>query len=203
MEKDLDTLKIDYDHTVQYIFHLSDIRFKLLGLLPVATGIAFSFTDIDTAPINSLIVGILGLLVSIGVLFYDQRNSEIYDSLISRARALERKMGLVQSKPSETLGGTFTNRPTRGRKLFGFVLMWHDRGLALIYAAVIWVWLFIVIASSITLLGIDYGWLYWGLIGFSMVMALILYLNLIYLNKGPKRGNDQEVEQREAKSMEP
>ncbi len=192
MEKKLEKFKIDYDNTVKYIFHLSDIRFKLLGLLPIATGIAFSFTNPESSPVNSLILGTLGLMVTLGILFYDQRNSQIYDGLMSRAKEIEKKMELEKIKPNEQFGGTFRNRPKRGRKLFGAILMWHDRGLAIIYSTVIWVWLFIIITSSISILGINKEGFNRGLIGLSIVISLILYYNLINLDKKSGEINNNE-----------
>ncbi|MCB9354237.1 MAG: hypothetical protein H6575_06690 [Lewinellaceae bacterium] len=83
--------KIDYENTLKYIFHLSDIRFKLLGLVPFATGIAFSFSEEKGIPVNSFVIGFLGLIVTVGIIFYDQRNTEIYNGLIGRAKDLEKR----------------------------------------------------------------------------------------------------------------
>ncbi len=183
MEKEeLEKRRLDYDYTVQYIFHLSDIRFKLLGLLPIATGVAFSFSNPESSPINSLILGILGFLATIGILFYDQRNTEIYDELVRRAREMEKAMELEKVRENEKFGGTFINRPKRGRKFLGVFTMWHDRGLAIIYSSVIWVWLFIIISSCVKLFEIHHPIIYWILIPISIIISITTYLNLIYLD---------------------
>ena len=193
MEKgEFEKIKIDYDNTVAYIFHLSDIRFKLLGMLPIATGITFALTN-TTESINSLVLGVLGLLVTIGILFYDQRNTEIYDGLIGKARRLERKMKIEKSQMSECYGGTFKNRSERGRKFLGIFQMWHDKALAIIYATVIWVWLFIIISSCIKIFEIQMGILYWFLISLSILIPIIVYLNLIYLDKKNRKPDIESI----------
>jgi hypothetical protein len=33
-------IRLDYERTAQYFFHLADVRFRLLALLPVVSGTA-------------------------------------------------------------------------------------------------------------------------------------------------------------------
>lgn len=174
--------KIDYENTLKYIFHLSDIRFKLLGLVPFAAGIAFSFSEEKGIPVNSFVIGLLGLIVTIGIVFYDQRNTEIYNGLIERAKDLEKQMLLESANETEKNGGIFTNRKCRGRKLLGQFTMWHDKGLSLVYSVVLWVWMYIVVASSIKLLNQaeNLGWL--GLV-IPTLVALFIYSSLVKLDK--------------------
>ncbi|MCB0576201.1 MAG: hypothetical protein KDC61_16720 [Saprospiraceae bacterium] len=182
--------KIDYENTLKYIFHLSDIRFKLLGLVPFATGIAFSFSEEKGIPVNSFVIGFLGLIVTVGIIFYDQRNTEIYNGLIGRAKDLEKKMLLECANENEEHGGTFTNRAIRSRKLFGRFSMWHDKGLSLVYSVVLWVWMYIVVASSIKLANKE-GDFEWFGIAIPTLIALIMYFSLMKLDKENQAGNDK------------
>ncbi|NER17644.1 hypothetical protein [Spongiivirga citrea] len=179
----LDKLKMDYQYTVNYIFRLSDIRFKLLGLLPLATGIAFAFIDENQSPVTSLILGVFGFLITIGILFYDLRNTEIYNQLIHRAKALEQQIDFPKAQANETNGGIFGNRSSRNIKFLGLFSIWHDKALAIIYSTVCWVWLFVVFASSLSLLHINIL-IYTPLsLGLAAFLALILYRHLIDLDK--------------------
>ena len=44
-------------------------------------------------------------------------------------------------------GGAFLDRPGRSLKLFGKILMWHDRGLAIIYAAALGGWCYLLVSA--------------------------------------------------------
>jgi hypothetical protein len=84
-----------------------------------------------------------------GILVYDLRNSQLYGAAIHRAKVLEERMGLLRSNPerSELRGGLFSERPYRLR-LAG-VSIWHDRGLAFVYAAATTGWLYVLSAAAI------------------------------------------------------
>lgn len=172
-------LKIEYDYTVKYIFYLGNTRFTLLGFLPFATGVAFSFSNPESNPINSLIIGILGLITSIGVLFYDQRNTEIYNDLIGRAKMLEAEMYLTKNE------GTFQNRSKRIRRLFDRFEIWHDKGLAFIYSIVLWTWMFIVFAAVTRLLSFEYR-NYLLELCVSTILAYIWYKEILRLDSQGK-----------------
>jgi hypothetical protein len=76
MEKD-DLRKLDYDKAIEYVKQLTDIRFKLLALVPIATGAALKFASIKEDPMAGLFLGLLGFFVTMGIIFYDQRNKKI------------------------------------------------------------------------------------------------------------------------------
>lgn len=90
-----------------------------------------------------MVIGGLGFLATLGVVYYDQRNSELYNALISRARFLERELGFERNPNVwRAGGGQFNERPERGRRLLGLFTLGHDTGLALIYAGALGGWLF-------------------------------------------------------------
>jgi hypothetical protein len=147
-----DSVWADYRETLASFRQLADIRFKLLALLPPISGVAiglisFDLTAFREAPGPRLIVGLLGLVVTLGLTFYDVRNSQLYAGLASRARALESRLNLQE--------GQFSSRPKRTLKFLGWITIWHDRGLALVYGSVLGGWMFPVVCGLLWLLGVD------------------------------------------------
>lgn len=150
--------EIEYGQVNDNLRALADIRFKLLALIPPLSGVAiFLLTQAavvkkETAaapPTESdltlvLLLSLMGFLATFGLTAYDQRNSELYDALMKRARALEKRLNLI--------GGQIGTRPARGRHFLGLLLMWHDLGLSLIYGSVLGAWFFPAVYSALRLL---------------------------------------------------
>ena len=108
-EKDSYDAKVlkDYEEVWNSFRMLADIRFKLLALVPTVSAVAFVF--ITSQGLHShpdAIVGLSagGLLVTLGIAVYNQRNSQLMSALFSRGCALEKKLNLP-------LGGQFNHRP--------------------------------------------------------------------------------------------
>ena len=110
---------------------MADVRFKLLAFLPTLGGIAvFVLSGVGLqageSPIPAtperlvvvLLVSLLGFLATLGITLYDQRNSELYNALIHRAKYLETQFGVPGApgglKPV-TSGGQFNERPQKSR----------------------------------------------------------------------------------------
>ena len=155
-------LELEYSQVNENFRMLAEIRFKLLAFVPALGGVAVfvlskigdstKATCFDHAMV--LLLGTLGFLVTLGITFYDQRNSELYNALSDRAKYLEEQLKLphAEKKSSKDLsGGQFRERPRRGRKLVGLILMGHDTGLALIYGPVIGAWFFPIVFSVLNL----------------------------------------------------
>lgn len=123
-----------YDQICSQYRALADTRFKLLGLLPAASVIAWTqlFKDeITKRPFVGLAIALLGLVVSIGIQIYDQRNNALYNDLISRGRKIEEELG-VQT-------GMF-----RGRCKPNSEVINHGIGIGLIYWSVLFGWVVFV-----------------------------------------------------------
>jgi hypothetical protein len=137
------SLRTEYAEVNNNFRMLADIRFKLLALVPALGGAAnfvlsgFALAQGAPSPPYSLvfIIGVMGFLTTLGITLYDQRNSELYNGLISRAKYLEEILALPQT-------GQFRERPRRGRRLFGLLPMGHDIGLSMIYGPVLGAWAF-------------------------------------------------------------
>ncbi len=158
-----ESLRLDYEQTTELFRMLADIRFKLLAFVPTLTGVAVSLLAGDkVGKGTALAVGILGFIVTLGIVLYELRNSLFYDLSISRAARLEGQLKFPRftklrgdlNKP----GGVFTERPPGkepafgpgeqdplSQKFLGIIQVKHDIGLALIYGASLGGWTFIVI----------------------------------------------------------
>jgi hypothetical protein len=119
---------------------LTEVRFKLLGLVP-AVSVAVVITLLSRnrpgeglSPVARSGIAILGFVVTCGLFIYDKRNSELYDDLISRGRKIEEELGIQT--------GQFL-----GRLRTSHVLIQHDIALGLIYAAAALAWVFAMVAS--------------------------------------------------------
>ena len=141
----------DYKVTVDVWHQYVDARFRLLQLVPLASGVGVALVGERLSYVSALISA--GALISLlGVVMYDLRNSVLHDAAVHRAKALERQIGFDHltgvHKPGEARG-VFSDRPHGRIKFFGIVA-WHDRALALIYSTAAAAWTAILIASLIT-----------------------------------------------------
>jgi hypothetical protein len=115
---------------------LTDIRFKLLAFLPIATAAAAALKG-DSLGIGSFALSLFGLTVTIGLVTYNTRNDQLYDELVGRAASIERSLGLPD--------GAFANRPRPWLTIRFFDVNWtidHRTGIGIIYGASIALWLF-------------------------------------------------------------
>jgi hypothetical protein len=109
---------------------LTDIRFKLLALLPLATGVA----SLTKVAVDNPVLSVFAAAVTIGLWVYDQRNNQHYDELVGQAAFLERSL--------EFYGGPFDARPRPWWQIAPFGLMVEHRWpIDLIYGASLTVWL--------------------------------------------------------------
>jgi hypothetical protein len=133
----------DYEQTVAGIWSLTDIRFKLLAFVPTLSGAAIALlTRSGMGDGTKGALAALGFFVTLGIVVYDQRNSQLYYTLIDRAIWLEGSvLRLPTWEPRLPRGGMFAARP-HGSRLFGCVTVSHSRGLGLVYSAVLGAWAF-------------------------------------------------------------
>jgi hypothetical protein len=156
-----DRLKLDYEQTTQFIRMLTDIRFKLLAFVPTLTAVGVAILTKFRHPGVVLGLALLGFFVTLGIVFYEMRNTTLYDAAISRARRLEWALDMplftitsrTKRRSTNAPGGLFTERADRPMSFFGFAV-WHDRALALVYGAALGGWTFLITNS---LLGVVIG----------------------------------------------
>jgi len=143
-----DPRETEYEQVNQNFRALADIRFRLLALVPTAGGAATylvsRLASQDSDQLMILAVSVIGFLATLGITFYDQRNSQLYNTLSTRAKQLEAELHLAY--------GQFTSRPGRTRRLL-FVRVGHDPGLALVYAPVLGAWFYPAVVAGARLQG--------------------------------------------------
>ena len=164
-----DALSKEYGEVCQNFRTLTDIRFRLLTLLPIATAAAAAFKGDGTVG-GSFVLPLFGLLATIGLVTYNTRNDQLYDYLVGRAACIERSLGLADgafaNRPAvwlsfrlldidhEKLLALVAQRVSDGRVLRRIEAMltakWevdHRTAVSTIYWASIVVWLFLLLAS--------------------------------------------------------
>jgi len=119
-----DKLKIDYESTTKYLHSLADSRLKLLAFVPTVTGLGLAAYDRVTKPEVGAAFGLFGFLVILGVSYYDQRNTSLYDAMQIRAKTLEAYIGFPLSRATSyeregvkyeyKRAGARLDRPPRG-----------------------------------------------------------------------------------------
>jgi hypothetical protein len=112
---------------------LTDVRFKLLGLLPIVS-VAVLITLLSAGHGQSALTGpersgvaLLGLLLTGAVRLYDLRNTDLYNDLVGRGRQIEAELGVHT--------GFFPGRP----KSRGWAQ--HDTAIRAVYllSALAWI----------------------------------------------------------------
>ena len=158
-------LRLDYDQTTQLLRTLTDVRFKLLAIVPTISGVALGVLGRGRTAAELLAVGALGLSATLGILVYELRNTQIYDYALDRAAELETRLGMASIFRTGT-GGLFSERPGgRAVRLFGVTALGHDRGLSLVYAAAIAAWTYLVAWGALRALDIGNAQQLGGAIG--------------------------------------
>lgn len=126
-----DMPKAVYSELGSQIRALTDIRFKLLTIVPTVSGLVLTVLLTaparDRSPLSIFLASILGFGITVGIRIYDVRNSQLYDDLISRARSLEASLGIER--------GPYTRR---GKTIWPFE---HDFALSIVYTLVLIAWL--------------------------------------------------------------
>jgi hypothetical protein len=142
----------EYGEVASNLRLLTDIRFKLLALLPIAAAAATALLSSGSgrdgaAEVRALGLSLFGLVVTVALATYNDRNDQHYDALVGRAASIEWQLGLSD--------GAFANRPA---SWFAVKLpigrSWpieHRTPIALIYGASVALWLFSASAAVVQL----------------------------------------------------
>jgi hypothetical protein len=150
-------LAVDYGETMDMIRTLTDVRFKLLALVPTVSALGVVVSK-DRSVGDAIGISLIGLVATIGLAIYDLRNSQLYSAAMHRGKALEKRMLLRPSNPRpdadpedpELASGMLAERPMTLR-LAGVPIK-HDRGLALVYSAAVTGWMYVLASSALALL---------------------------------------------------
>jgi hypothetical protein len=121
---------------------LTDVRFKLLALVPSLSAVGLALTVGSSRLFNGswetrLAAALFGLAVSGGLWMYDRRNNELYNDLISRGRRVEGELGVDT--------GVFRGRPNPVRQVIS-----HSPATTLVYGAVFAAWVSAAVYVALT-----------------------------------------------------
>jgi hypothetical protein len=139
-----DTIRFEYEQALQTIRMLADIRFKLLALVPFISGATIAFLSFDpgNAPPHVILAGsFAGFLITVGVLIYNQRNTQFINVTRARCLELEKLLDLPVKGQFHSHQKTF--------RLFQAIPLWADLGLAIIYSTVLAAWLFLIMHTAL------------------------------------------------------
>lgn len=180
-----DLLRLDYDHTLDQLRTLTDVRFKLLALVPTVSGVAIGLLGRPRSAAELLGVGLLGLSATLGILFYELRNTQLSDYATQRAKAVERELGLVSAFGASGTGGLYTERPDRSVHVLG-VELGHDRGLSLVYGAALAGWSYLVSWGAMRALDVARPRAIGGIIGVCVGLVVVAALLRVAVRDGER-----------------
>ena len=180
-----DLLRLDYDHTLDQLRTLTDVRFKLLALVPTLSGVAIGLLGRPKSAAELLGVGLLGLCATLGILFYELRNTQLSDYATQRAKAVERELGLVSAFGAAGPGGLYSERPDRSVHVLG-VELGHDRGLSLVYGAALAGWGYLVSWGALRALDVARPRAIGGIIGVCVGFVVVAALLRVTVREGER-----------------
>ena len=143
-EKD-ELLRLEYESASRLLGQLTEIRFKLLALVPTLSGAVLALVSSGRSGVELLAIGALGLTATSGVLVYELRNGELRRRATDRVNELERS--LFANGP--LVGGEDGRHP----KLFGVIPASHRLGVGLVYGAALGGWVYLVVWGALAAVG--------------------------------------------------
>lgn len=123
---------------------LTGIRFQLLAFLPIAAGAVAALRK-DFHGVAEFALSLFGLVATLALVTYNERNNQLYNDLVGRAAAIERSLGLPD--------GAFANRPGAWLAFQLGKFEWkvdHGSAISLIYASSAALWLFGVLSPLLS-----------------------------------------------------
>lgn len=183
---ELARLQLDYQKTTGLIDSLTDVRFKLLAFTPTITGAAIALLSHRHSAAELLAVGSLGLLSTIGIVVYELRNTQLHDYALRRAQELERRLGIESLAGAGRPAGLYGEEPPGELTVFGVITAAHDRGLALVYSAVVAGWTYLVAWGALNAAGAGNAQVFGGIV--AAVVAVFLLLEFLRIGAHSARG---------------
>ncbi len=141
--EETERLRLEYDQAVQTVRSLTDVRFKLLALVPTMAGAVVALVSPRSTGVELLAIGCLGLAATLGVLVYELRNSELGSAATERVRAFEQ---------AAFPGGALAAPP----RVVGGVALSHALALALVYGAALAGWAYLVAWGALRAAGLGH-----------------------------------------------
>jgi hypothetical protein len=209
-------LELEYGQINDNFRFLAEVRFKLLALVPAVGGAAIfvlahaglqageALEPTNPELLVVLLVSLFGFLATLGITLYDQRNSELYNALIHRAKWLEGQFGFAMAPgglKKVSSGGQFNERPNKSRRLI--FQAGHDLALALIYGPLLGGWLFPIFYSALRLAGTGNECAQLASTGVAAIAALGCTSWLVALDRQEMQFYDEAAQRDGLKKAEP
>jgi hypothetical protein len=133
-------LRLEYDAAVEVVRSLTEVRFKLLALVPTLAGAVVVLASAHSAGLELLAIGLLGATATAGVLVYELRNAQLGSAAAARARAFEER---------NFAGGALVVPP----RSVGGLTLGHRLGVGLVYAAALAGWSYLIAWGALRIAG--------------------------------------------------
>ena len=166
MPTDADRLRVDYQQTTDLLRSLTDVRFKLLALVPTLSGAAVAVLGHPGSAAELIAVGLLGLTATLGVLLYELRNSQLSDYALRRAQSIEAELGL----------GLYRGAPVN-----------RDRALILVYSAALAGWSYLTAWGALHAAHVERARPLGGVVAVGVGVLLLAELTRMREPTGPAR----------------
>jgi hypothetical protein len=137
-------LRLEYESASRLLGSLTEIRFKLLALVPSLTGAVVALITPGRSGVELLAIGGLGLAATSGVLAYELQNGELCRRATGRVNQLEAVL---------FAGGPLLGGERRAPKLFGLVPASHRLAVGLVYGAALGGWIYLVVWGALVAVG--------------------------------------------------
>jgi hypothetical protein len=137
-------LRLEYESASRLLGTLTEIRFKLLALVPTLSGAVVALVSSGRSGVELLAIGGLGAAATSGVLAYELRNGELRRRATDRVNRLE--SALFSAGP---LVGGYGRTP----KLFGLIPASHRLGVGLVYGAALGGWAYLIVWGALVAAG--------------------------------------------------
>jgi hypothetical protein len=173
-----DRLRLDYEQTTGLISALTDVRFKLLSIVPTIALAAVGIAGAHPSTGGLVGVGLLGLGATVGILLYELRNTETLAAALYRARDVARLLEFQVFHGRAEPGGVI--RPSgRYHRLFGTVTVGQDQALGLVYGAALGGWTYLLVWGVLRGLHVSGARAIGGVIGACCWAAVVLEVGRI------------------------
>jgi len=163
---DTERLQADYQQTTDLLRTLTDVRFKLLALVPTLSGAAVAVLGHPSSAAELIAVGLLGLTATLGVLLYELRNSRLSDYALRRAQSIEAELGL----------GLYREAPVT-----------RDRALSLVYSAALAGWSYLTSWGALHAVHVERARSLGGVIAVGLGLLVLVELTRVQEPNGRRR----------------
>ena len=172
--RDAELLRLEHERSLERVRSLGEIRFRLLAFIPTIAGAAVAVLPSRGGPAAMLAVGLVGLAATLGVFLYELRNTEVVAELARRLLLLERGVDPDTASAPAAEGRLDADDAASGARLLGVVRPTRARGVALIYAAALAGWVYLVVWGGLALLEVGGADLVGGLVALGTGVAVVV-----------------------------